>query len=78
MKGLSVIVTSKQEFEKIRELLTPEYCYLNWHDDLLSIPTAVVIWAKKKTNLSTGVIGCAESQADYGLRVVEFKDYFKI
>jgi hypothetical protein len=39
--------------------------------------TAIVIWAEHK-NYSPGSVGCAQSQKEEFIRVVEFNDFFKL
>jgi hypothetical protein len=75
--GLSIIVRSESEFEKASEFIGKEYCYLKWVGQMDKRETAVVVWAKKKTNMSTGSVGCTENQRQNEIRTVEFSEFFK-
>lgn len=77
--GLAVIVRNLQEYEKIKEFLTRKVCYLDWLPQMAETETAIVIWAKRKTDTSTGSHGSAEYYREtLGIRTVEFKDFFKL
>jgi hypothetical protein len=39
-------------------------------------PTGIVIWSRVD-GWGTGSVGCAESQKEKFIRLVEFNDYFK-
>lgn len=76
-KGLSVIIRSEQEFNKIKKLLGEDILYLDYIPKMAIYETAIVIWAKKKTNFSTGSVGSSEYQKSEGIRCVKFNEYFK-
>jgi len=78
MIGLSIIVRNESEYNKASEFIGKEYCYLDWVPQMAERETAVVIYAKKKIQLNTGAIGCAKAQREYGIRTVEFNDFFKL
>lgn len=78
IKGLSIIVRSEEQLNTLRNLLSPEILYITWHSSFLLRGTAVVIWAKKKTNYEIGSVGDSVHQANTGIKIVEFSDFFKI
>ena len=49
---------------------------MQWVPQMAEHETAVVVWAKKKTNRSTGSVGCAENQRQDKIRTVEFSEFF--
>lgn len=77
MNGLSIIVRNESEYDKACEFIGKKYCYINWQPQMSEHETALVVYAKKKTNRSIGSIGCAERQREDKIRTVEFSDFFK-
>lgn len=74
-KGLSVLFQTKDEFEHLKMFLG-EYLYFIWNPAFRENATAVVIHYDDENLLSIGSIGCANTQAKLGCRVVSFKEYF--
>jgi len=74
--GLSIIIRNKEQYEKARDFIGRKYCYLDWVPQMAERETAIVVWAKKKANRSTGSIGCAENQRQDKIRTVEFSEFF--
>lgn len=77
MKGLSIIIRNEKEFNSVKSFLGEENLYLGFVPQMAERETAIVIYAKKKTDLSTGSVGCAERQRSLGIKTVEFSKYFK-
>jgi len=75
--GLSIIIRTEEEFNKASKFIGEKYCYIKWLPQMAERETALVVYAKKKTNRSTGSIGCAENQRKDGIRTVEFSEFFK-
>jgi len=76
-KGLSIQIKNKEEYDIIQNFLGKEVLYIDWSPPMETEPTAIVIWAKKKTKYSIGSVGSVYYQKESGLRVVEFSEYFK-
>ena len=74
--GLSVIIRNEQEFNHIKKFLGDDVLYLDFVPQMATKLTSIVIWSNMK-EFSTGSVGCAESQKDHFIRVVEFNDFFK-
>ena len=77
-KGLSVIIENVHEFNVIKEFLGDDILYLTWHKNMQLKETAVVFYAKKKTNLSMGHVGSSQYHKELGLRVVKYSQFFKL
>jgi hypothetical protein len=75
--GLSVIIRNKDEFNHIKKFLSEDVLWVNFVPQMATKLTAIVIWATHK-DYSTGSVGCAESQKEEFIRVVEFNDFFKL
>jgi hypothetical protein len=75
--GLSVIIRTEDEFNHIKKFLSDDVLYIDFVPQMSSKLTAIVIWADHK-NYSTGSVGCAQSQKEEFIRVVEFNDFFKL
>ena len=75
--GLSVIIRTEDEFNHIKKFLSDDVLYIDFVPQMSSKLTAIVIWADHK-NYSPGSVGCAESQKEHFIRVVEFNEFFKI
>ena len=74
--GLSVIIRTENEFNHIKKFLSDDILWINFVPRMATKLTAIVIWASHK-DYSTGSVGCAQSQKENFIRVVEFNDYFK-
>jgi hypothetical protein len=74
--GLSVIIRTEEEFNHIKKFLSDDILYIDFVPQMATKLTAIVIWATHK-DYSTGSVGCAESQKEQFIRVVEFNDFFK-
>ena len=75
--GLSVIIRTEEEFNHIKSFLSEDVLWVDFVPQMSTKLTAIVIWAKHK-DYSTGSVGCAQSQKESFIRVVEFNDFFKI
>lgn len=78
MKGLSIIVRDILEYDAACEFIGNDYCYIPWVPQMAERETAVVVWAKKSTDSSSGSVGCTERQRAVGIRTVEFSQFFKV
>ena len=82
--GLSVIIRNEEQFNHIKKFLGEDILWVDFVPQMSTKLTAIVIWADHKDQLhrcleySTGSVGCAESQKQNFIRVVEFNDYFKL
>jgi len=74
--GLSVIIKSESEFNHIKNFLSEDVLYLDFVPQMATTTTAIVIWADHK-DYCTGQVGCAKSQKEDFIRLVEFNDFFK-
>jgi len=74
--GLSVIIRTEDEFNLIKKFLSEDTLYIDFVPQMATKLTAIVIWSDHK-DYSTGSVGCAKSQKEDFIRVVEFKDFFK-
>jgi hypothetical protein len=74
--GLSVIIRGEDEFNHIKNFLGEDILFIDFVPQMSSKLTAIVIWSNNK-NLTTGSVGCAESQREQFIRLVEFNDFFK-
>jgi glyoxylate carboligase len=74
--GLSVLIKSEREFNHIKDFLGKDVLYLDFVPQMAIKPTAIVIWSSNKW-YNTGQVGCAKSQKEDFIRIVEFKDFFK-
>ena len=75
--GLSVIIRTEEEFNHIKKFLSDDVLYLHFVPQMATKLTAIVIWSDMK-EFTTGSVGCAESQKEHFIRVVEFNDFFKL
>jgi hypothetical protein len=75
--GLSVIIRTENEFNHIKKFLSDDVLYIDFVPQMSTKLTAIVIWSDMK-EFTTGSVGCAESQKEHFIRVVEFNDFFKI
>jgi hypothetical protein len=74
--GLSIIIRNEEQFDKASKFIGEKYCYVKWVPQMAECETALIVWAKKKTNRSTGSVGCAENQRKDKIRTIDFKDFF--
>ncbi len=75
--GLSVIIRTEDEFNHIKKFLGEDVLWVDFVPQMSSKLTAIVIWADHK-NYGTGSVGCAQSQKEEFIRVIEFNDFFKL
>ena len=75
--GLSVIIRNEQEFNHIKKFLGDNVLYLDFVPQMATKLTSIVIWSNIE-EFSTGSVGCAESQKEKFIRLVEFNDFFKV
>ena len=75
--GLSVIIRTENEFNHIKNFLGEDVLWVDFVPQMATKLTSIVIWSDSK-NLSTGSVGCAQSQKENFIRVVEFNEYFKL
>jgi hypothetical protein len=75
--GLSVIIRTEDEFNHIKNFLSEDVLWVNFVPQMATKLTSIVIWSDDK-DLDTGSVGCAQSQKENFIRVVEFNDFFKI
>ena len=75
--GLSVIIRTEEEFNHIKSFLSEDVLWVDFVPQMSTKLTAIVIWAKHK-DYGPGSVGCAQSQKESFIRVVEFNDFFKI
>lgn len=76
VKGLAVKVNNEFEFSVIKHFLSPEILYLDWVPQMSKIPTAIVI-VSNEPSFSVGSVGSALYFENFGIRTVDFNDYFK-
>ena len=75
--GLSVIIRTEDEFNHIKKFLGEDILYLDFVSQMSLKLTGIIIWSEI-AYLSTGSVGCAESQKEEFIRLVEFNDFFKL
>jgi hypothetical protein len=75
--GLSVIIRNEEEFNHIKKFLSEDVLYIDFVPKMSTKLTSIVIWSNIK-ELSTGSVGCVQSQKENFIRVVEFNDFFKL
>ena len=75
--GLSVLIRTEDEFNHIKNFLSKDILYIDFVPQMATKPTGIVIWSQVE-HLSTGSVGCAKSQKENFIRVVEFNDFFKV
>ncbi|MGK0448575.1 MAG: hypothetical protein ACJA2M_002373 [Polaribacter sp.] len=76
-KGLSIIIRNKKEFDTVKDFLGAENLYLDFVPQMSETETAVVVYSDYESCFSTGSTGSSEYQKEEGLRLVEFKKFFK-
>jgi hypothetical protein len=85
--GLSVIIRTEEEFNHIKKFLSEDILWVDFVPQMSTKLTAIVIWADHSllhlrnsvlVAYSPGSVGCAESQKESFIRVVEFNDFFKL
>jgi hypothetical protein len=76
-RGLSVIIRSEAEFKHIKRFLGEDVLWMDFVPQMASKLTGIVIWSDNK-NLTSGSVGCAESQKEDFIRLIEFDDFFKL
>ncbi len=75
--GLSIQINNEQEFNHIKKFLSEDILYLNFLPQMENIPTGIIIWSDSD-DFSPGSVGSIEYQKSKFIRVVEFKDFFKL
>lgn len=75
--GLSVQIKNETEFNHIKNFLSEDVLYLNFLPQMANTPTGIIIWSDSD-DFSTGSVGSVEYQKSKFIRVVEFKDFFKL
>lgn len=75
--GLSVVIRNEQEFNHIKKFLGADVLYLDFVPQIATKLTGIVIWSNMK-EFSPGSVGCAQSQKEKFIRLVEFNDFFKV
>ena len=75
--GLSIHISSEEEFNHIKKFLSDDILYLDFVPQMLNTPTGIIIWSDSR-DFSTGSVGSIEYQKSKFIRVVEFKDFFKL
>jgi len=72
--GIAVVVKSEAEFNHVKQFLTPEILYLDWHDNMLLHETAITLRANKNSDFSSGGVGSAEYKRACGIKIVPFSE----
>lgn len=72
--GLSVVVKSEQDFNKLKEILGSECLYVDFVPNMLEVKTSVVIFSKTNDVISVGSVGSAEYQQKLGFSLIDFSD----
>ncbi len=75
-RGLSVIIKTEAEFLHIKRLLGEDVLWMDFVPQMASKLTGIVIWSDLE-EYSPGSVGCAESQKEDFIRLIEFNDFFK-
>lgn len=75
--GLSVIIRSEEEYNKLKHFLDG-FLYVDFVPQMLDRETAVVIYCSGDRGYSTGSVGSSEYQSIAGIRLVEFSNFFKL
>jgi hypothetical protein len=75
--GLSIQINNEQEFNHIKKFLSEDILYLHFVQQMENIPTGIIIWSDSD-DFSPGSVGSIEYQKSKFIRVVEFKDFFKL
>jgi hypothetical protein len=75
--GLSVIIRTENEFNHIKKFLSDDVLYIDFVPQMATKLTSIVIWSDMK-EFTTGSVGCAQSQKEEFIRLVEFNDFFKL
>jgi hypothetical protein len=75
--GLSIHITNEEEFNHIKKFLSEDILYLHFLPQMMNIPTGIIIWSDSD-DFSPGSVGSVEYQKSKFIRVVEFKDFFKV
>jgi hypothetical protein len=76
-RGLSVIIKSEAEFCHIKRFLSEDVLWMDFLPQMATRLTAIVIWSDLD-GFGPGSVGCAESQKEDFIRLVEFEDFFKL
>jgi hypothetical protein len=76
-RGLSVIIKTESEFLHIKRLLSEDVLWMDFVPQMATKLTGIVIWSDLE-EYSPGSVGCAESQKEDFIRLIEFNDFFKL
>lgn len=76
MNGISVKINNKEEYNIIKSLLGG-LLYIDFVPQMMEKETSIVIYSEIDL-FSIGSVGSSEYQKDFGFKIVDFKDYFKI
>lgn len=76
-RGLSVIIKTEAEFLHIKRLLSEDVLWMDFVPQMATKLTGIVIWSDLE-EYSPGSVGCAESQKEDFIRLIEFNDFFKL
>lgn len=72
--GIAVVVTNENEFNRVKEFLTPEICWIDWQPKMAEIETAITLKANKNSYFSVGGVGSAEYKKECGMKIVPFNE----
>lgn len=72
--GISVIVKTKEEYEKVQSFLTKKVLYIDWVPQMETTETAIVLKANKNSDFSSGSVGSSEYQKECGIKTMPFID----
>ena len=75
--GLSIHINNEQEFNHIKKFLSEDILYLNFVPQMENTPTGIIIWSDND-DFGPGSVGSIEYQKSKFIRVVEFKEFFKL
>jgi len=75
--GLSIQINNEGEFNHIKKFLSEDILYLHFVPQMENIPTGIIIWSDSD-DFGPGSVGSIEYQKSKFIRVVEFKDFFKL
>jgi hypothetical protein len=76
-RGLSVIIKTESEFLHIKRLLGEDVLWMDFVPQMATKLTGIVIWSDLE-EYSPGSVGCAESQKEDFIRLIDFNDFFKL
>ena len=77
MIGLSVIVKTKEQFDKIKDFLTEDVLYFDWVPQMQEKETGIVLMADRESKFSSGSVGSTEYQKQEGIICMKFEQFHK-